>query len=56
MSKTTRTIDCPTCQGTGDNPVTGAACPTCLGIRHVEEQPPAYRPEDDDPEVQGFTR
>ena len=52
MSKTTRTIDCPECQGTGDHPDgTGRVCTSCLGIRHVEVQD---RPEDDDPEIGGL--
>ncbi len=42
MTKTTRTIPCPTCQGTGDSPTadTPAACASCLGMGHVEVQGP----------------
>ena len=55
MSKTTRTIPCPTCQGTGDSPTsdTPAACPSCLGMGHVERQDTCWRVRDAEGTVKG---
>ena len=49
--KTTRSIPCPRCDGAGEiTQVNGVTvyCPTCLGLRRVEEQmPPGVALEED---------
>jgi DnaJ-class molecular chaperone len=50
--KTTRSIECPRCEGEGEivqvNGVT-VYCPTCLGLRRVSEQiPPGAPAEEED--------